>query len=234
MSAADLNGRDWPKAILFDLDGTLIDSVPDIAAAVNELLPLYGLEAVSVDQVRKMVGEGVRKLVERAFAARDVALDKGELDERYERMMTIYGKHLTGRTELLDGAEKILVDYHCEGVKLAVVTNKPEGFSRTILDHFGLSGMIGAVVGGDTCPDRKPEPGMLYHTADILGVNKDDCLMVGDSPADIEAARNAGMKSVVVRGGYSRLPIEQLGADQVIDTLAELPAAIAAMKAPAA
>ncbi|TDH35967.1 phosphoglycolate phosphatase [Pseudohoeflea suaedae] len=234
MSAASANGHDWPGAILFDLDGTLIDSVPDIAAAVNELLPLYGLEPLGVDQVRKMVGEGVRKLVERAFAARGVKLDKGDLDERHGRMMTIYGKHLTGRTELMAGAGRMLADYHRGGVKLAVVTNKPEGFTRIILDHFGLSDMIGAVVGGDTCADRKPEPGMLYHTADLLHVDKDDCVMVGDSPADIDAARNAGIRSVAVRGGYSRVPVDELGADIVIDTLADLPGAIAAMKSSAA
>ncbi len=233
MSVSNTNGRDWPKAILFDLDGTLIDSVPDIAAAVNELLPLYDLEEVSVDEVRKMVGNGVRKLVERAFAARGAKLEKAGLDERHERMMGIYGKHLTGRTTLMEGAEAVLSGYHRAGVKLAVVTNKPEGFSRTILDHFGLSGLMGAVVGGDTCPDRKPEPGMLYHTADLLGVARDDCLMVGDSPADIDAAKNAGMRSIAVRGGYTRVPVDELGADRVIDTLSDLRTAIEATLAPA-
>lgn len=233
MNLSAINGGDWPKAILFDLDGTLVDSVPDIAAAVNELLPLYDLDELSVDEVRKMVGNGVRKLVERAFAARGVELDKAGLDERHERMMGIYGRHLTGRTTLMEGAEAILSDYHRGGVKLAVVTNKPESFSRTILDHFGFSEMMGAVVGGDTCSDRKPEPGMLFHAADLLGVAREDCLMVGDSPADIDAAKNAGMKSIAVHGGYTRVPVDELGADRVIDTLSDLPRAIEALKAPA-
>ena len=151
-------GQDWPKALLFDLDGTLIDSVPDIAAAVNELLGSYGIDSVPVDDVREMVGEGVRKLVERAFGARGVELDTAGLDERHERMMGIYGKHLTARTELMPGARELLERCHAAGMKLALVTNKPEGFSRTILDHFGFSGWFGAVVGGRLDDRLGPKP----------------------------------------------------------------------------
>jgi phosphoglycolate phosphatase len=228
-----LAGQDWPKALLFDLDGTLIDSVPDIAEAVNALLDSYGLEGLSVDAVRKMVGEGVRKLVERAFAARGIELDTAGLDERHERMMGIYGKHLTARTELMFGAEALLRRCHEAGVKMALVTNKPEGFSRTILDHFGFSDWFGAVVGGDTGPERKPAPDMILHAAELLGVAIGDCVMVGDSPADIDAAKNAGIRSIAVRGGYTRLPVEELGADIVIDRLDDVDAAVATLRAPA-
>ncbi len=224
-------GQDWPKALLFDLDGTLIDSVPDIAAAVNELLGSYGIDSVPVEDVRKMVGEGVRKLVERAFAARGVELDTEGLDERHERMMGIYGKHLTARTELMPGARELLERCHLAGMKLALVTNKPEGFSRTILDHFGFSDWFGAVVGGDTGPERKPAPDMILHAADLLGVPAGDCVMVGDSPADIDSAKNARIPSIAVRGGYSRVPVEELGADVLIDTLVDLEAALATLSA---
>lgn len=226
-------GQNWPKALLFDLDGTLIDSVPDIAAAVNELLGSYGIESLAVDDVREMVGEGVRKLVERAFAARDVELDTAGLDERHVRMMGIYGKHLTNRTELMPGARALLERCHAAGMKLALVTNKPEGFSRTILDHFGFSDWFGAVVGGDTGPERKPAPDMILYAANMLGVAARDCVMVGDSPADIDSAKNAGIRSIAVRGGYSRVPVEDLGADVLVDTLADVEAALATLSAPA-
>jgi len=216
----------WPQAILFDLDGTLIDSAPDIASSVNALLAQYDLEALMLDQVRSMIGDGVRKLVERAFAARGITLDVPGLDERHARMMVIYADNLTGATTLLDGAVEVLTRYYQAGVTLGVVTNKPEGFSRTILEFFGLSGMIGVVVGGDTGPTRKPAPDMVLHALAQLDITPVRALMVGDSPADIDAAFAAGVASVAVRGGYTNVAVEELGADCVIDSLVDLPAAV--------
>ena len=144
-------------------------------------------------------------------------------------MMVVYADNLTGASALLPGAVDVLSAYHHAGTKLAVVTNKPEGFSRTILDHFGLSGMVGAVVGGDTISTRKPEPGMLLHALALMEVAPHDALMVGDSPADIDAAIAAGIQSVAVRGGYTNVAVEALGADLVIDRLDDLAGAIAAL-----
>ena len=223
----------WPQVILFDLDGTLIDSAPDIAAAVNRLLGEDGHEALSLDEVRSMIGNGVKKLVERAYVARHAALEGGALEETTDRMMAIYGDHLTVETVLLPGAAEILAAYHKARVKLGVVTNKPEAFTRTILAHFGLSEIIDVVVGGDTGPERKPAPDMLNHALEQVGLTASRTLMVGDSPADIGAARAAFMASVVVRGGYTNVPVEELGADIVIDSLEELPAAIEQLKQPA-
>lgn len=227
--SAKVDNSSWPRAILFDLDGTLIDSAPDIANSVNSLLAEYDLEALTLDQVRSMIGNGIRKLVERAFAARGISLDEAGLDERHGRMMVVYADNLTGASALLPGAVDVLSAYHHAGTKLAVVTNKPEGFSRTILDHFGLSGMVGAVVGGDTISTRKPEPGMLLHALALMEVAPHDALMVGDSPADIDAAIAAGIQSVAVRGGYTNVAVEALGADLVIDRLDDLAGAIAAL-----
>ncbi|MEP3666066.1 MAG: phosphoglycolate phosphatase, partial [Roseibium sp.] len=220
----------WPRAILFDLDGTLIDSVPDIATSVNLLLVSEGLVPLTVHEVRSMIGHGIAKLVKRAFKARDIALEGARHVAMTERMMDIYKDHLTDQTVLLSGTEDILRHYQGTGCRVAIVTNKPEGFSREILDHFELSAMIDCVVGGDTGPERKPAPDMLLHALKQMKVPASDALMVGDSPADIDAARAAGIKSIAVHGGYTPVPASELGADITIKDLNELPDAIAQLK----
>ena len=216
----------WPKVILFDLDGTLIDSAPDIRASTNILLAKGGHAELSLDEVRSMIGNGVKKLVQRAFAARDVALDDAELNATTDSMMKIYGDHLVVHTVLMPHADRLIRSYHAMGTKLGIVTNKPEGFSSQIVDHFALSDMIDIKVGGDTGPDRKPAPDMLFYALKQLGLDVSQALFVGDSPADIDAARAAGMTNIAVRGGYTNVPVEELGADMVIDSLNALPSAI--------
>jgi phosphoglycolate phosphatase len=216
----------WPKAVLFDLDGTLVDSAPDIAAAVNELLAGDGLGPLSVAEVRVMVGNGVRKLVERAFAACGTPLAEAALDERYAAMMDVYAGHLTNLTTLMPGAAGALSALHEAGAKIAVVTNKPEAFSWAILVHYDLAPFIDVVVGGDTGPARKPAPDMLLHALAQFAFAPGDALMVGDGPADIDAARAAAVRSVAVFGGYTSVAYDALGADIPIDSLDELPAAV--------
>lgn len=219
----------WPRAILFDLDGTLIDSAPDIANSVNALLAQYDLEALTLDQVRSMIGNGIRKLVERAFAAHAIGLDQSELDVRFDQMLAIYAANLTVATTVLHGAAETLAHYHQAGAKLAVVTNKIESFSLSILDHFAMSGMITAVVGGDSVSRRKPAPDMLLHALALMEIEPSDALMVGDSPADIDAAIAAGIPSIAVRGGYTNVAVEALGADFVIERLDDLAGGIATL-----
>ncbi|MCY0147451.1 phosphoglycolate phosphatase [Hoeflea sp. G2-23] len=220
----------WPKAVLFDLDGTLIDSVPDIAAATNQLLASDGLPPQSVAAVRAMIGNGVRTLVERAYAASNRPITGAALDEATNRMMAIYGKHLTRHTTIMAGAADVLAALAGAGVKLGVVTNKPEAFTREVLTHFGFEDFIEVVVGGDTGPTRKPAPDMIEHALGVLGVVAGDVVMVGDSPADIDAARAASVTSIAVRGGYTNVAVEQLGATVVIDSLIDLAGAIEALR----
>ena len=218
------------QGLLFDLDGTLVDSAPDIAAAANVLLKAHDKEPLTVDDIRLMIGNGVKALVKRAFAKRGVDLDEANLDARNEEMMAIYAKNLTVLTTVMPGADKTLDRYKQSGMKLAVVTNKPEKFSREICSYFGWDTVLDAIVGGDTCDDRKPAPGMLFHACKQMGVDPANCVMIGDSPADIDSAKNAGMRSVAVRGGYTTIPVDDLGAGMVIDTLAALPDAVTALK----
>jgi phosphoglycolate phosphatase len=219
----------WPRAVLFDLDGTLIDSAPDIRAAVNELLATHGIAPVTLDQVRSFIGNGVKKLVERSFAATSGPLSAEALEGEYAAMMGIYGKHLTGLTTLLPGARDMLAGFHANGIRLGLVTNKPQRFIETILDHFSLSKLFGAAVGGDADVPVKPAPDMLFAAMQRLGASPNDAVMVGDSTSDVESAHAAGIPAVILRGGYTNIAAEQLGADALIDRLADLPQALASI-----
>ncbi|TIS56650.1 phosphoglycolate phosphatase [Mesorhizobium sp.] len=215
-----------PRAILFDLDGTLVDSAADLTAAVNELLASRDLPALRLDQVKAMIGGGIRKLVERAFAASGTPLLGSALEEANRDMAPIYRRHLTGLTRLMPGIREVLTHFHLNGKAMGVVTNKPQLATREILLHFGLTEYLGAIVGGDAVTYLKPAPDALLLALDQLGVEPYDALMVGDSGADVGAARAAGMPVVLLRGGYSQIPVEDLGADLVCDSLLDLPSAM--------
>ncbi|MDX8514494.1 phosphoglycolate phosphatase [Mesorhizobium captivum] len=214
------------RAILFDLDGTLIDSAPDITAAVNELLAGRDLAPLRVDQVKAMIGGGVTKLVERAFAASGSPLSSSALEEANRAMAPIYRRHLTGLTRLMPGVREVLTHFHLNGTAMGVVTNKPQLATREILLHFHLTEYLGAIVGGDAVTHLKPAPDALLLALDQLGVEPTDTLMVGDSSSDVGAARAAGMPVILLRGGYTQVPVEEIGADLVCDSLLDLPSAM--------
>lgn len=213
-----------PQAVLFDLDGTLIDSVPDITLSLNELLASEQLPALAEAQVRRMVGHGIRALVREAYDAHGMALDVVSLDCRTEAMVEIYPRHLTGRTTLMPGVHEMVAFFLAGGARLALVTNKPQAAARTILGHFGLSESFSVVIGdADHGLARKPQPDMLLAALHRLGVAPVDAIMVGDSTIDIAAAQAALMRSVVVRCGYAD------GALDAADALVADPGAIPAL-----
>jgi phosphoglycolate phosphatase len=215
-----------PKAILFDLDGTLVDSAPDIAAAVNELLATRGLPPLSLSDIKSMIGDGVRKLIERAFAASGTPLSATELDQAHETMKPIYLRHVTDLATLMPGVRETLAHFHMAGIAMGVVTNKPQLAARQVLLHFGLTEFFGVIVGGDAVSHQKPAPDGLLMALDRLHAKPGDALIVGDSIADAGAARAAGMSVALVRGGYTQVPLEEIGADLVCDSMLELPAAL--------
>jgi len=229
----DTASPDWPKAILFDLDGTLIDSAPDLAAAVNAVLLEDGHSPLDIDAVRSMVGHGVGRLVQRAFAARDVALEGEELAGRVDRMMDFYMAGLTNGTALMPGAAEALAGWCRRGVRTGIITNKPQLATDGIVSHFGLGEFVDVVLGGDAVPNKKPHPDLVVRALDILDVRPEWALVVGDSAADVGAARAAGVAVVVVEGGYTRVPAGSLGADGLMSSLADLPVAIARLARPA-
>lgn len=220
----------WPRAILFDLDGTLIDSAPDLHASVNILLARHGLGPLSLPEVVGMIGNGVKKLVERAFVAVGEPLDPETLEREHQAMIGIYGDHLTVLTVLTPGVADLFDALRAQGVLMAVVTNKPQMPTEAILDHFGLSAALGAVIGGDSVVEKKPAPDMVLAALDRLGVRLEDAVLVGDSLADVGCARAAGVPVIALRGGYTTVPVDEIGADAVIDRLADLPEALAALR----
>ena len=222
-----------PEAVLFDLDGTLIDSVPDIAAATNELLALHGLAALGVGDVREMIGHGVSTLVRRAFAARSIALEGAALEARVAEMMPIYGRHLVNLTMVLPGASQCLEALARSGVRLAVVSNKPMPFARAICDHYGFSRHVAAVQGAEVHIPKKPAPDMLYAALGAMGAARDRSGGGGDGAADVAAARAAGLPVVIVRGGYGAEAAEAFKPDLVIDGLADLADALRRLRPPA-
>lgn len=226
----DIRRRPWPHAVLFDLDGTLIDSAPDLADAVNELLARRDLGPLPLAEVTSMIGNGVEKLVERAFDASGNHLAPLELKRELVTMMDIYARHLTGRTTLMPGARDALQSLCDDGITLGLVTNKPQRFIETVLDHFRLSHLLRVAIGGDSGVAKKPAPDMLFAAMEQLGAEPRSTVMVGDSISDVKAARAAGVPAVIVRGGYTDQPAERLGADAVIDGLAGLPGVLPALK----
>ena len=216
------------KAVLFDLDGTLIDSAPDLMSALNRLLAAEGAAAVTIAQVKMMIGDGVHKLVERGFAAGGQTLEAPRLEALARRFIPDYEANATVETRPFPGVGEILAELAEAGFALGICTNKPEAATREILAAFALDRFFAAVVGGDTVPGaRKPSPEPMQAALARLGASPAQALMVGDSPNDVAAARAVRIPVIAVRFGYTRTPPDELGADRLIGRFDELPRAMA-------
>jgi phosphoglycolate phosphatase len=213
----------WPKAVLFDLDGTLVDSLPDIHAALNETLTSLGEPPFPLEAVGHMVGAGVQVLIARAYDALDKPLDPATRDKIAERYLAIYAARSTELTTLNAGASDAVRLLAERGIALGVVTNKPGIETDAILSHFGLAERMAVVVGGDAGPRKKPEPDLLVFACRQLGIEPHEALFVGDSENDVDAAKAAGMPVVAMRGGYTAKGADALGADLVLDRLDAIP-----------
>lgn len=213
-------------ALLFDFDGTLIDSAPEIGAGLNGLLTERGRPPVTDDQVRRFIGDGAAKLVERGFAATGAPLPPGALADAVKRYLEIYAAVPAEPDSVYPGVIETLTILRTAGHRLALCTNKPEAISRALLPDLGLGGLFEVVVGGDTLPQRKPDPAPLLHALAQLGLPASGACMVGDNANDVNAARAAGMPVVAVSYGYPRMPPVALGADALIDRFAQLPQAL--------
>ncbi len=215
--------------LVCDLDGTLVDSLPDLAAAVGELLEAEGRPGLSHEAVAAMVGDGVPKLIERALAATGGVPAEAGLAAMVARYMPIYEARLTELTRPYPGAIETLKALKAAGWRLAVCTNKPEAPSRAILAGLGFDGLFEAVSGGDSLAVKKPDPGHVLGLLAGLGVAPGAAVMLGDSANDVQAAQAAGLPAIAIAHGYGGTPARELGADRVIESFAELPAALEAL-----
>lgn len=211
--------------IAFDLDGTLVETAPDLIGSLNVVLGERGLPALPVESARGLVGAGARALIERGFAEAGELLTEAETPGLLTRFLEVYRGRIASESRPFPEVEAALDRLAAAGAVLAVCTNKPTDLSNLLLEALGMAGRFKAVIGADSAPQRKPHPSHLLHTIAACGGDPARALMVGDSRADADAARNAGIPCVLVPYGYTDTPVEALGADLVIPTFADLPAA---------
>ncbi|MCB2101705.1 MAG: phosphoglycolate phosphatase [Rhodobacterales bacterium] len=215
------------KAVVFDLDGTLIHSAPDLQLAVNRLLAEEGRPDLDLMAVTLMIGDGARKLVERAFEATGEPAPDADLDALTDRFLGHYEGKAADNTRPFPDTEATLEALRAAGLRLGVCTNKPHAATVEILEALGLAGYFDAVVGGDSLDGvRKPDPRHLMAVVSALGAGPGEAVMVGDNANDVAAARAAGLPVYVMSYGYTRIPSAELGADGVLDGFAQIPGAI--------
>ena len=213
-----------PRLVMFDLDGTLVDSVPDLAAAIDKMLVLLGRPAAGVERVRDWVGNGARVLVRRALAGdlQHGQVEDGLAAQALELFMQAYAES-HALTQVYPGVRKALKWLREQRVEMALVTNKPERFIAPLLDKTELGGFFRWIVGGDTLPQQKPDPAALLHVLRLARVDSSQALFVGDSRNDVLAAKAAGVACVALSYGYNHgRPIAEENPMRVLDDLREL------------
>nr|VFJ91746.1 MAG: phosphoglycolate phosphatase [Candidatus Kentron sp. H]VFJ92963.1 MAG: phosphoglycolate phosphatase [Candidatus Kentron sp. H]VFJ99571.1 MAG: phosphoglycolate phosphatase [Candidatus Kentron sp. H] len=213
-----------PKLVVFDLDGTLVDSVPDIAKSADEMLIRVGMAPHGEAKVRQWIGNGIERLVRRALTdSMDGEPDAALFARAYPLFLQCYDEHNGRRSTIYPGALAALEFLDREGIPLACITNKAARFTEPLLARLGLRDRFGLVVSGDTLPRKKPDPMPLLHVADRFGVPPGNALLVGDSLSDVKAARAAGFGVVAVTYGYNHgLDIRGAGPDVAMDSLGAL------------
>src|SRR5215468_10358118 len=212
--------------VVFDLDGTLVDSAPDLVASLNVIFAREGLPPVAYDTARNLVGGGARSMIERSLAAQERKLDTAGVDSLVKDFVEHYAAHIADRSRAFPGLEAALDELAAGGCRFAVCTNKLQWLSVRLLDALGLANRFTAICGADTFGLQKPHPDLLRRTIARADGEPGRAVMVGDSISDIAAARAAGVPVVAVDYGYAETPVGELGPDRVISTLAELPSAV--------
>ena len=217
--------------IVFDLDGTLIDTAPDLIDTLNIILARHDVAPVAFDEARTMIGAGVKPLLQRALASKDVRLPPEEIDRLFAEYLDVYAAHIADRSRPFPGLEQALDALSAQGCRLAVCTNKLEWLSVKLLKELGLAWRFATICGQDTFTMRKPDPDMLRLTIARAGGDTGHAVMVGDSMTDVATARAAAIPVIAVDFGYTDKPPAELGADRLISRFDMLPEAVAALVA---
>jgi phosphoglycolate phosphatase len=212
--------------IVFDLDGTLVDTAPDLITALNHVLVREGLSPVPLASARNLIGAGARKMLERGLEAEGRNVTADELNRMTADLIEFYAAHIADASRPFEGLEAALDDLTSQGHRLAVCTNKLEWLSRRLLDELGLSRRFAAICGADTFGVAKPDPAILRQTVARCGGAVTSSIMVGDSGNDIGVARRAGMPVIGVSFGYTDIPIAELKPDRLIHHMRDLPGAV--------
>ena len=217
------------STIVFDLDGTLVDTAPDLIDALNFVLDREGLPAVPLHSARNLIGAGARKLIERGLELEGRAATVSDIDRMTRDFVDYYAEHIADGSRPFEGLEAALDDLSAQGCRFAVCTNKLEWLSKRLLDQLGLSTRFAAICGGDTFGVSKPDPAILQQTVARAGGAMSSTIMVGDAGTDIGVARRAGVPVIAVSFGYTEVPIAELKPDRLIHHMRDLPGAVEAI-----
>jgi phosphoglycolate phosphatase len=215
-----------PRTLVFDLDGTLVDTAPDLISALNFVLGREGLAPVPLARARNLIGAGARKLIERGLELGDRAVDVDDLNRLMKDFVAYYAEHIADQSRPFEGLDAALNELEAQGFRFAVCTNKLEWLSKLLLDKLGLSRRFAAICGADTFGVAKPDPVILRQTLAQAGGPLSGAIMVGDAGPDVGVARRAGIPVIGVEFGYTDVPIAELKPDRLIGHMRELPAAV--------
>src|SRR6201995_2584514 len=215
--------------VVFDLDGTLVDTAPDLINALNFVLQREGLPPVPLHSARTMIGAGARRLIERGLELEGRTAGVADITRLTSDFIDHYAAHIADFSRPFDGLEAALDDLAARGYRFAVCTNKLEWLSRLLLDRLGLSPRFAAICGADTFGVSKPDPAILRQTVARAGGELASSIMVGDAGPDIGVARRAGIPVIGVEFGYTEVPIAELKPDRLVANMRELPAAVASL-----
>jgi phosphoglycolate phosphatase len=218
-----------PRIIAFDLDGTLVDTAPDLIAALNYVLDREGLPPLPLKSARNMIGAGARKLIERGLEVDGHAMSSADIDRLMKDFIAYYADHIADASRPFEGLETALDDLEAQGFRFAVCTNKLEWLSKLLLDRLDLSRRFAAICGADTFGVAKPDPTILRETVARAGGNLASTIMVGDAGPDVGVARRAGIPVIGVEFGYTDVPIAELKPDRLIGHMRELPGAVGSL-----
>ncbi len=221
-----MTDRPPPPIVVFDLDGTLVDTAPDLIQALNAILGAESIPAIPFDVARPMIGAGIRPLLEQALAERGQFPGEAAMDALFARYIERYQDHIADRSRPYPGLEGALDRLGGHGFTLAVCTNKYESLSLRLLDALGLTPRFAAICGQDTFAMKKPDPEALRLTIARAGGDATRAIMVGDSETDVSVARAAGIPVIGVDFGYTRIPMAELRPDRLIGHFDALPAAV--------
>ncbi len=207
--------------ILFDLDGTLADTAPDLAYALNQTLKDFGHEPLSFERIRPVVSHGGMALIRLGFG---IEPEHPDFEPRRQHLLKIYRQNIARHTTLFDGMERLLDEIESRGMNWGVVTNKPAWLTEPLMEALGLNARAATIVSGDTLPERKPHPAPMLLACEQAGSEAQHCLYIGDAERDIEAGRNAGMRTLIAAFGYIDVDDEpeSWGADALIDSPLEI------------
>lgn len=215
-----------PRTVVFDLDGTLVDTAPDLIAALNYVLDREGMPPLPFESARNMIGAGARKLIERGLEVDGRVVTVDDLNRLTKDFIDYYADHIAEASRPFEGLEAALDELAAQGCRFAVCTNKLEWLSKLLLDQLGLSGRFSAICGADTFGVSKPDPIILQQTVARAGGSLATTIMVGDAGPDVGVARRAGVPVIGVEFGYTDVPIADLKPDRLIGHMRDLPAAV--------